>query len=883
MRTVLRWFTDERLADAIAGDLAEERARRAAREGVVRAAVWHWMATAGIGGHAAMTYVSRVVSAGPRGLRPRGGDVRHAVRALRRAPWYAATVVGVIALSMALATTVFAVVDGVLFKPVPYANAEELFSLEPGFSEPVNGSPSASPEELRTWAEAMPDVEFTGFRASREAMVETVNERDLGAAFIQTNFFDVLGIHPLVGGFLPEHYEQLPARPPVIISHRLWRERFDGAPDILGREIAVDPRAGGRWEIVGVLPDDFVLPSFEGRAEVLLPLGVWRTSGRGLEVVMRLRDGASHEATQARLQSVMLAEAEGKDLRPGGRRFLGPFDRAVLHPLGDRMASRSRTMLAATFSAVAVLILIACLNVSSLMAARSLDRGRELSLRRALGARPAHLVRAVLVENATLVVPGALLGAALSPPLLQIALSVLPERLLLLKQPSIDWRVAGFAAVAAVSCLLLSSVWPIRRALRRQALLAGAAPTATPARSVIGGRVSVAVQVALAVVLAVGGALLVGSLARVWQNDAGIDPDGLALIELSVQPDGPGELGKPQPGVAARVHRFLRDARSIPGVEFAGAIDGHVLDGSALYIVSFQRPDGEHATHYGFPVTAGYFDAVRLPLREGRLPTDDELETGAPVLAMSEGAARAFWPNGPAVGKTLLHHALLRSGGIDPDQAPRAYTVVGVVAEARFDGLDRDTDPAIYGPYAALNYNSTPVVAIRSRQIDRVLPQVIQLAESFGPSLSAVRAKTATAMLADTIRQRRFLAWLFGAFAVSAIVLVGVGILGVVAMATARRTREIGIRMALGSTRDGVVRLLAGEQLRGVVIGLGVGGVVAAWAVRFVEAYLYELTAFDPRVWAAAAGGVLLVAAIGALAPSLRASRVEPAVVLRND
>jgi ABC-type antimicrobial peptide transport system permease subunit len=164
-----------------------------------------------------------------------------------------------------------------------------------------------------------------------------------------------------------------------------------------------------------------------------------------------------------------------------------------------------------------------------------------------------------------------------------------------------------------------------------------------------------------------------------------------------------------------------------------------------------------------------------------------------------------------------------------------------------------------------------------------VLPQVIQLAESIGPSLSVVRAKPATDILADTIRQRRFLAWLFGAFAVAALTLVGVGILGVVAMSTARRTREIGIRMALGSTRDGVVRLLAAEQMTAVVLGLVVGGLVAAWAVRFVESYLYELTAFDPRVWAAAAGCVLLVAAIGALAPSLRASRVEPAVVLRNE
>jgi predicted permease len=862
------------LADAIAGDLAEERARRVGRDGAVRAAAWHWMAMAGIGAHAAMTHLSRVVSAWTRGLRPRGGDVRHAVRSLRRAPWYAGTVIGVIALSMALATTVFAVVDGVLFKPLPYEDAAQLYSLEPGFSEPVMGRPSVSIEELRVWADAMPEVGFTGFRGNREAMI--------GAARVQSNFFDVLGIRPLVGGFRPEHFEQLPARPPVVISHRLWRQRFGADPNVLGREIAVDPRAGGSWEVVGVMPEGFVLPSFEDKAEVLLPLSGMAASRRFLEVVVRLPAGVSRQAAQVRLEAVMLAAAEGKDLAPGGNRFRGPFDRAVLHPLGERMASRSWTMLAATFSAVGVLILIACLNVSGLMAARSLDRAQELSLRRALGARPAHLARAVLVENAALVVPGALLGAALSPLLLQVALSVLPERLLLLKHPSIDWRVAGFVAVAAAACLLLSSFWPIRRAVRRRALVAGIAPTLTPSRSVL-GRLSVAAQVALAVVLTVGGTLLVGSLGRVWQNETGLDPEGLALVELRVQRDGAAEFLGPAPGVAARLDRFLRDVRALPGVEAAGAIDGSVLDGTMVDGLAFHTPGGARGRHNGYPVTAGYFDAVALPVRVGRLPTDEELESGAPLLVASEVAAAAFWPDRSALGRTLLHHKFLPTGGIDPNQPPGVYTVVGVVADVRFDGLDQDVRAAIYGPYVALTFGSSPVVAIRSTQIDRVLPQVIQLAEAIGPSLSVVRAKPATDILADTIRQRRFLAWLFGAFAVAALTLVGVGILGVVAMSTARRTREIGIRMALGSTRDGVVRLLAAEQMTAVVLGLVVGGLVAAWAVRFVESYLYELTAFDPRVWAAAAGCVLLVAAIGALAPSLRASRVEPAVVLRNE
>jgi predicted permease len=884
---LLSRLTSVSIADAIAGDLEELR-RRHARVSRIGARLWFWRASLGVAVFVALRRTAtafRRMARGGFGLGGGRADLRYAVRSLRRAPWYALTVIGVIALGMSLATTVFAVVDGVLFKPLPYRDADRLVAIQPGFTDPsARGTPSVSANDLEAWQAAMPDVEFTGFGATEDSFLEAPNESGLGLAFVRPDFFDFLGVHPLAGGFAPADFERPTGALPVILSYEFWQARFGGATTALGTEIPVDSRIG-RFRITGIMPPGFVLPSDE-KANVLAPAAIGRTANprtRALSVVARLPSGLSAEAFRARLEAVMHQLMQGQVVAPGGSRFSGPFDRAEVYPLHEYMGRGTAAVFRALFLASGVLLLIACLNVSGLMAARCTDRSRETALRLAIGARTQDVVRGLAVEHGLLLLLGTALGVAVSFGLLEITLALLPSEIHLLKTPGVDLRVAAFVALVTAASLVLASIWPLRRVLSAplQEVVAAAGGGAATVRVRTSGWFAVVMgQVGGAMVLAVAGTLLVGSLLRVRANELGFEPDGLVIAELAVVPESPSQAGEAAPGVAVRLEGFLRDVRGLAGVRAAGAADVRVLSRSWVYPVRFDpvgREDGDRPSQLGVPVTPGFFEAAGLTLLEGRLPTDDEVAAGDPVVVVSRGYADAYYPEQPAVGQHVAP-AVWQNDAFPP------HRIVGVVADVRMAGWDLRRESCVFAPYTTFNQGASPVVFVRSdRASGRVVEEFLRSAERLRPTVRVARVQPASVMLADTIRPRRLQSWLFGAFALASVVLVAVGVLGLVAMAMSRRTREIGIRMALGATRDRLVSGLVREQLMPVMGGLAVGALVAAWTVRLLEAYLYELTIYDARVWAVALVAVTVTALTGALIPSMRASRVDPVKALRID
>ncbi len=887
MVKLLAWLTGAALGDTIAGDLEEERRRRAVRSDHA-ARLWFWRAMLAVMAffalRLAMTFASRVVQNVFRlfGGSP-GRDVRQTLRAVRRTPWYSMTVVGVVAITMALASTVFAVVDGVLFKPLPYKDADRLFVVQPGFQDPsVRGTPSVSARELAAWQAAMPEVQFTGFDTSASALIEGPNEAGLGLAMVQPGFFEVVGVHPFMGGFSQTDFVETSGPPPIVlsivISFELWQRRFGSDRSVIGREIDADPRLG-RFRVAGVMPAGFVLPS-RAKAHVLVPVfgPLNSPTQRSLSVLVRLPKDVGADAFRDRLEGLMGQLAEGQPLAPEGNRFRGPFDQATVLPLAERMTERTAPLFRALFAAIAAFVLIACLNVTGLAVARTLDRRRDFALRRAIGARSIDIARDLILEHAVLFGAGTALGVALAFPVLSITLSLLPAELHLLKTPDVDGRVLGFAVLAMGTSMLLSSLWPIRRALDASVWSLGLAGNAATERKRTVGRFAVVCgQIAGAMVLVVAGGLLVGSLMRVWSNDPGFEIDGLSIVELAVVPEG-RIVGGPQRGVAQRLNRFLDGIREMPGLVSAGAVEANVLERSSIEAIGFWSNSPARAHAVGVPVTPGFFRAANLRLLEGRFPTDQELASGAPVVAISRQLAAAGWPGTSAIG-----HELVGSTNLGKSQLP-PHVVVGVVENVRFGGWDLTSDTDVFAPYAALTFSAAPVVFIRTAgRPDRVLGEVLRLADHEGPTLRVVRAAPAADMLADTIRPRRLQSWLFGSFAAMSLVVVGIGLLGLVAMTMARRTHEVGIRMALGATRLRLVRQLLGEQLLPVVAGLAVGGLLAAWAVRFLGSYLYELTVYDVRVWTAATLVVAAAALAGTLLPSLRASRVDPVQALRVD
>jgi putative ABC transport system permease protein len=436
----------------------------------------------------------------------------------------------------------------------------------------------------------------------------------------------------------------------------------------------------------------------------------------------------------------------------------------------------------------------------------------------------------------------------------------------------VDARVAAIVASAALALAMPISIWPVRRALRSTSIDAGAARASERTRA--GGRqVVVALQVAGGFALAVGGALFVGSILSVYGNDLPIRTRGVGLIECFLM--GPGATMEASAAREARVSAVLDRLRQVRGVEAAAATSAQVLRGGS-WVSWFQPPAGAPNPRIEVDrqaVTADYYRVLEPRVVAGRLPTDAELAAQAPVVVVSERLARAYWADGAALGRTLTVH-----GGAE------SYRVAGIVQDVRWFSWDTEV-ASIYGPYGRLSREPMVTILIRTAPgfaTPVVITDALRAIDALDPTLNAKRAGELDDLFVDSVRGRRLQAWLFGSFAAGALVVIGVGIFGLLAMATARRTAELGIRQALGATPAGLVRLVVREQLMPVCAGLLLGALLAVWASRFVEAFLYGVTPSDPRVWLAAAAMTLATATLGVLAPALRASAADPAKALRD-
>lgn len=873
-------------ASEIRGDLTEERRRRAETSRVL-AALWYWRQCLSIVLRLGLTGVGAISRQALRTFNPVNwiGHVRYSARALVRAPWYSGTIVGVIAMAMTVATTVFAVVDGVLFKPLPYPGADKLVVIEAGFRnlDRSRGTPAISLPDVAAWRNAMPDVAFTAFRTSSSSRLEEVNDEPFGVAEVDEAFFDTIGVRPHLGGFLPEHFRDQSGIGATIISYRLWKTRFDGRPDIVGARVV---RGTAAMAIVGVMPEGFVFPAARD-AQVLMPLvprGKEGTNPRARywDVIARLPADQTRDVATGRIEGAMAEVAKTfpplppppPGMKIANAAFSGPLDRATLHPIGDRLAKGSRPLLVAVSIGALALLLLGCVSVSGLMAARSQDRSREIATRRALGAQAGDIGSLVVSEAAILVALGTSVGTLLSRPLLASTIRLLPADLTLLKTPVIDWRVVTFAALMTAIAAALVSLWPVLRGVTASpgATMANESRGATQGRT-FGRRLVIASQVTIGLTLTLAGALFVGSLARLWRDDPGMSSRNVLAVELRI----PATVLDAEPELAdVKTAQLVASVRALPNVVNVGTTDAALFRNLSWADIGFKPPAGAASSPWAVlhGITGEFFDTLNLRLLSGRLLTREELDAGANTIVVSRTIASAYWPGAPAVGQSL-----------DLAGRPsRTFEVVGIVDDARFQAWDDAKSYPIYGSMKALRRGIAPTMVVRTSGGDpRVLRDVLQLVDGHGPTVRAIRAAPLDDFMADSVRIRRLRSWLFGAFAVAALTIVGVGVLGLIAMTVARRTREIGVRMALGSTRSGVVRLVLKEQIVSVGVGLVAGSAASYWLARFATAYLYRATPYDPVFWMAAVLLVVAVVLLGALVPALSAGRVDPIRALRAD
>jgi predicted permease len=583
------------------------------------------------------------------------------------------------------------------------------------------------------------------------------------------------------------------------------------------------------------------------------------------------------DAASGELEARLLAVATARNAARGPQTSSSnqPIDGVDVERLGRALGAASRPLFTALLIAAGLLVAIAALNASSLMAARSVDRRRELAVRRALGATPFDIGRLLVVEAGLLVGAGAAIGVTIAAPLLRFSAELLPEDLALFRAAAIDWRVAAFSVAATALLTILVTIWPLRLASTGDTTPGHTRSVTSQARP-MSWRLVVMAQVALALVLTVGGSLLVGSLLSVYAQTPAITTKNILTISVGFL-SMPSRVGRDSPDRATRVNALLERVGSVPGVE-AAALTAYDLLEHAYQPSSFTAPatalrSQATVTH---AVTADFYRTVEPHLVAGRWPTAVELASDAPVILVSERVAANYWPNMPAIGETLTDR---RSG-----DTAMTFTVVGVVKDVRWAAWDNEALPTIYGPYALLARQTSSTVLIRtSAGFSRVAADALRVMAESDPLLRAGRVAPFDQLFVDSVRPRRFQAWLFGSFAFASLCVVGVGIFGQLAMSTARRTREVGIRMTCGATRAGIASLILREQLVPVIAGVVAGGLVAAWAVRFVSGYLYQVTPSDARVWAAATGLILLTAAAGTLAPAFRASRIDPTSALKAE
>ena len=807
-------------------------------------------------------------------FRPLGfRDLRYAARSLRRTPWYAVTAAGVIALGISLSTTVFAIVDGALFKPLPYRHSDRLFALGLGYSrlaEPLRPFPVVSPADVDRWRNAVPGVRISAFSAGDLQTIGT--HETIRSARIDAAFFDVVGMAPAIGGFVPGDFTASSGITPALLSDRLWRTRFGGDRSVVGRTFVDRAETGRGIRVAGVLPPDFVFPFPEGPAfvpQLLTPLVdlMPRSQGRNESILVRLESDDAAIDASPRFDAIVASEAMARPPvpeRPGVperlRILSAGYDRASLVPIRDALTDSLRETSWVAFAAGGCLVLLACLNVIGLTVARIRGRWRDLAVRSALGASHFDLVRLLAAESLLIAGAGAMLGILGAQALLPITVQWLTGFLLALKPPVIDGRVAAYAASVAGGCLLLITAVSARAAAGaavRSAMADGGAATASDRW----GRAIIAFEVALALIVAVGGALVAGSLMRVWHEDPGFDVHQTAIISMAA----------PRGASAADIEQLIADIDRIPGVAHAGGV-AHLILERGFNGSAFDRPPGiaERTTALpieSIPITRGYFAAAGLRPVDGRLPTDDELSSGAHVIAVSERVARDYWPGKRATGETLVNDG-------------RSFVVVGVVPDVRFMSLDTDPSGEIYWAVAASPRPYVSNVLLRLDEGAALAPIAAQVVRGC-PKCWVRSARMLTDALGSSIRRRQFNAWLFSAFGVAALVIVGTGILGLVAMTTSRRTREIGIRMALGSTQIGVMRQIVREQVLAVGLGIAAGGAAAAVLTRFLTSYLYKTPVYDPWSWFGAIVSLLLITLVGAAIPSRQATRVDPVRALR--
>jgi putative ABC transport system permease protein len=790
-------------------------------------------------------------------------DLRFAVRRIGKRPGFALVTVLVLALGIGSNVAIFGVVDAALLRPLPFPDGDAVIFLwddQDGTPTPVSYPEFQDWQREGDFLRGIAAVYHSGVTLQAPQGPERLSAGVAGG--------DLLGVAELSAvagrGLLPADAES--GTHVAMLGEGFWRSRFGASSDVVGTTLDLN---GESYEIVGVMPDEASILAETSDVEVWLPLIQREWMSRGLHfmrVVGRLSPGLSLAEAKAR------AEAMAAGLRESGVTRHG----LSLQGVRERLVGDVRPLLLVLWGAVGFLLLIVCTNLANLFLSQASGRTREFAVRTALGAGKFRLTRQLLTESLLLGVLGGVVGLGLS----RVAGGYVTEaaaRAALLASPGVDWRMLAFTAGISMLTAVVFGLAPAARLMSRQiaADLKESAPGRVSGSRAVRrfARVLVGAEIALSVILLVGAGLMVTSMMRLLNQDPGFDPSRVISLEIDLPSNRYSED-------EARVRFFdeiLRRIRGLPGVTQAAAISHVPLSGSdtdgGFGIAGREYAPEESPNAQKRIATPGYFETMRIPLLRGRLFEEGDGREGREVAIVSEVLARRYWPGGDAVGERIRF-----SWGTDGEQE-----IVGVVGDVRHDGLDLPVEGTIYIPNALFAAEGLSLVVRTESDPIGILPAIKREVAAVDPRQPVHDIATLETIVGRSVTTRRVFMTLLAGFAALALLLAAVGVYAVTSGSVAGRTREIGVRLAMGAAPRKVLRMIVAEEMRVIVPGLLIGLVGALALSRTLRALLYQVTASDPRTFALVAAVLAVVALAAVLIPARRAAEMDPTEALRSE
>jgi putative ABC transport system permease protein len=800
-------------------------------------------------------------------------DLKYAWRVLAGQPAFTAVAALTLALGIGANAAIFSIVDAVLLKPLPFHEPERLVQIWE--TNPLRNwtAATASPANLMDWKRqntSFEDIAFYPGMDDRTPMVSGWTLTGGGAEpqrvtrlGVSTNFMRVLGVQPALGRDFRDDEQNAGQHRVAILSHAFWQSRFASDPSIVGRAIEIN---GFAYQVVGVMPGSFTFP--DPAVQMWTPQVVnagflAQRRPHYLRPIARLKPGVGIAQARQDLQAIATRlEREYPDTNTQMGVDLGP--------LRDWVVGDVRLALLLFLSAVGLVLLIACANLANLLLARAAGRTRELAVRAALGADGWRIARQMLTENLLLAAAGGALGIAVARWALAAIVAASPAELPRLTEVVLDWRVVAFVLGLTAAATLLIGALPALAGAR-----AGSSPLRDGARTTSAGRRTrralVVAQIAASVALVVCAGLLLRSFMRLQAVEPGFHTEGVVTFRVSLT----GVKYSDDAPVIQFWESLLARIRALPGVQAAGASTVIGLEGQGwtgdLFVDG--RPDFHARQLRHKDVTPGYFAAMGLPVLRGRDVADSDTAGAPPVAVVNQSFVQAYFANEDPIGRRISY-------SYNPQQ--RAWrTIVGVVADEKQDSLAKPVAPEVYESHRQNPTSGMTVVVRASAQAASVVPSLRAEVRALDAGLALFDVRTLDEVVAASVARERFTAWLVTLFAALALTIAAIGVYGVVAYSVSRRTREIGVRMALGADRAGVLWLVFRETLLLVGVGLAGGFVAAGLAARAIRSLLFQTSAADAVTYASVAIVLGVVALLASYLPARRAVAVDPATALR--